>query len=584
MRRPVSKAFVILSLFALILLGFSGYRGGADQPDFPDIYIDAGCAGTHVGSQANPYDDLSDVNWTTGGDNSIFDYLAGSPAASPTIHLNKGDEWREQMTVGCSGTATYPIVITSYGSGAKPIINGSTLVTGWTLDSGNIWKATVDWTTTLVFMDDERGTKETEKVGLDALKKWYLDDANDLLYIYSTSDPDTAYTNPGIEASKYSYAINIAESYITVDELYAEKSLFDVIIVSGGVSNIIIQNCDVYHSRNSSIFCKEVNTLTIDNCRVAEWGGITLYGSTDNKICNTIVKNCIVENVGTDIDGIMVHYDGGASKEAGDNHLIKDNLIQGGENGEGAIDAQSGTNIVVEGNTCKDYPNHAGISMRGTGKVIARRNLIHDCGYGIYVVPGNVVGHEAYYNLVYAVANYGIMVQGGTGHKFYNNTMSILAGGRGIKIEVNDCIIKNNNVVTIDRGALQTLTTVTSMTSDYNCWLRTDNGDVVYSGLSGILNGYNATEVNNGTLYSNEGFGQHSMAYDAIFVDSANDNFMLNPHSPCIDKGTAVGLTRDYVGQPVGQALRASIFEAILRPIISPINFPDIGAYERWDH
>jgi len=104
-----------------------------DQPDFPLIYIDEGCAGTHVGSEANPYDDLSDINWTTGGDNSIYDYLDGTPSQSPTIYLNMGDEWREQLTVGCSGTATYPIVIGAYGSGADPIINGADVEATWTV-------------------------------------------------------------------------------------------------------------------------------------------------------------------------------------------------------------------------------------------------------------------------------------------------------------------------------------------------------------------------------------------------------------------------------------------------------------------
>ncbi len=84
------------------------------------------------GSQAAPYNELSDINWTTGGDNSIYDYLDGTPSESPTIYLQKGDTWREQMTVGCSGTATYPIVITSYGSGNDPIINGARVIETWT--------------------------------------------------------------------------------------------------------------------------------------------------------------------------------------------------------------------------------------------------------------------------------------------------------------------------------------------------------------------------------------------------------------------------------------------------------------------
>ena len=117
------KFWLILGIIILFSsIGMTPSRS-ADQANFPDIYIDGSSAGD--GSLASPYSNISDINWTTGGDNSIFDYLAGSPAASPTIHLAKDGEWREVMTAGASGTAAYPIIITSYGSGADPIINGA---------------------------------------------------------------------------------------------------------------------------------------------------------------------------------------------------------------------------------------------------------------------------------------------------------------------------------------------------------------------------------------------------------------------------------------------------------------------------
>ena len=131
------RKYWILGVVLIVLLSVGFYPGGlADQPDFPLIYIDEGCAGTHVGSAANPYDDLSDINWTTEGDNSIYDYLAGSPSQSPTIYLNMGDIWRERLIISCSGTATYPIVLDAYGSGADPIINGMDVIEGWAAYSG----------------------------------------------------------------------------------------------------------------------------------------------------------------------------------------------------------------------------------------------------------------------------------------------------------------------------------------------------------------------------------------------------------------------------------------------------------------
>ena len=126
----IALVFIVLLATGL---GFTpGVGGGADQVDFPAIYIDASVGDGGVGSQADPYNNLSDVNWTTGGDNSIFDYLAGSPSESPTIYLKKGQTWRETMTVGASGLAAYPIVVTAYGEGADPIINGADVIETWT--------------------------------------------------------------------------------------------------------------------------------------------------------------------------------------------------------------------------------------------------------------------------------------------------------------------------------------------------------------------------------------------------------------------------------------------------------------------
>jgi len=126
-------------------IGAFEYTGGGNQPDFPNIYIDSSYGDGGVGSQADPYNDLSDINWTTGGDNSIYDYYAGSPTASVKIYSKRDGLWREMLITGCSGTETYPIIITSYGSGDNPLILGSTdadIAGSWSrYDSQNILHA-----------------------------------------------------------------------------------------------------------------------------------------------------------------------------------------------------------------------------------------------------------------------------------------------------------------------------------------------------------------------------------------------------------------------------------------------------------
>lgn len=48
-----------------------------------------------------------------------------------TISFKKGEIWREQLTIPSSGTADNLIVFNSYGSGNKPQIIGSSLISGW---------------------------------------------------------------------------------------------------------------------------------------------------------------------------------------------------------------------------------------------------------------------------------------------------------------------------------------------------------------------------------------------------------------------------------------------------------------------
>jgi len=63
---------------------------------------------------------------------TIAQVNAASPAAGDSVLFNKGNEWREQLTVPTSGSDGLPITFGAYGEGADPIINGSDLVGTWT--------------------------------------------------------------------------------------------------------------------------------------------------------------------------------------------------------------------------------------------------------------------------------------------------------------------------------------------------------------------------------------------------------------------------------------------------------------------
>jgi hypothetical protein len=55
------------------------------------------------------------------------------------ILFRRGDMWREELTPPSSGVAGNPITFGAYGSGAKPIINGADIITGWASAGSNLW-------------------------------------------------------------------------------------------------------------------------------------------------------------------------------------------------------------------------------------------------------------------------------------------------------------------------------------------------------------------------------------------------------------------------------------------------------------
>jgi hypothetical protein len=66
------------------------------------------------------------TSWQTINKVNISTFSAGD-----TIFFKCGDTWRENLLVPSSGSSSHNIVFTSYGTGAKPRILGSTAITSW---------------------------------------------------------------------------------------------------------------------------------------------------------------------------------------------------------------------------------------------------------------------------------------------------------------------------------------------------------------------------------------------------------------------------------------------------------------------
>ena len=126
----------IAPLLIMLLFAFPAFAAERN------IYFDSTQLVAGDGSKGNPYNALSQLNWTTGGSNSIFDWSA----ADDDIYINLNGRFnRDPIVQTCSGTSAHPITIRGYGPGAKPMLSYSHHYTGtWTNVAGNLWYTNYD--------------------------------------------------------------------------------------------------------------------------------------------------------------------------------------------------------------------------------------------------------------------------------------------------------------------------------------------------------------------------------------------------------------------------------------------------------
>lgn len=123
-----------------------------------------------------------------------------------TVLFQAGGTWREELI-----PTTNNMTFGSYGTGARPIISGANLYSsGWSAVSGatNVWKVSVgSYQPEQVWFNTVLGSPVSTQAEIIAPNQWlYL---GGYLYVYSKSNPATAYKAPGIEAAQRDSALLI---------------------------------------------------------------------------------------------------------------------------------------------------------------------------------------------------------------------------------------------------------------------------------------------------------------------------------------------------------------------------------------
>ena len=414
-------------------------------------------------------------------------------------------------------------------------------------DTENVWSTALTTDPGAVFFD---GVYGIEAVTLDSGRDWNW--SANVLYVYSTSDPDTAYTDPGIEAAIREFCIDGSDQeYLTFQNLTLEKARTSNLRVdkqtNGGniIIDMVVSNNAGTHGFHIDGESAKINTVTIKDSTVTNYArdigattykGIYLDGSGGD---NFTVQRCIITG---DIVGPDTNMDrNGIEIITGDDVLIESNEVTGTDHG-----------IVLKGATSQDW--------------IIRYNYVHDTADdNLWFVDLNDADGKTYYNLFINAAdngadirdclNAGLMAN----NIFYNSVnWSILPTGADTNVN-----FKNNIVYR-----------ATETTDMYFIYHSTPIGSTfdnnIYYDSTGYCVGAKFAKVGAG---SGETFATwqarpqdaHSLNADPLMTDPDNGDFTLQAGSPCINAGVDVGLTTDYAWNAVPKCSDS---------------LPDIGAYE----
>lgn len=518
--------------------------------DLPTLTVTLASTPTPVPTQTpNPTPTLRSYYVSNAGSDSNNGTSTGTPwqtiahvnaqtfSPGDSILFNRGDTWREQLTIPSSGASGNPITISSYGTGAPPAINGSNLVASgsWTNTSGNVWQAAVTTQPNLVWFNGTPGIAVGSIAAITATYDWFW--STNVLYVYSTSNPGTAYTNPGIESgsSQNNDVVINGQSYITVDGLNLQK--IDRTAFNSSIALVV-----------------NANNVTFQNCVIEEAYGRLVYAYSTTGLSNLTINNCVISGLRNTTAKSTIAFDGTGAAFSNcivEHSVISQNSNAGPTGGDG-IFFDGTTNCTAQYNDISGQSNSIYVKDGAAGTVI-RYNVFHGSFMAVQDRAATVANTntQVSYNIAYAMTGSPAFQSDGdvatnTGSVFYNNVYYEVDNGSDTVgftfADANTGAAMENNIAYLVRpGSAAYVVSAGSTagtTMDYNLW---DNA---------AANGY----VGNwgGTLYTNTQYGAgtkpagqdaHTMISDPKFTNPSSNLFTLQSGSPAIGAGANLGST-----------------------------------------
>lgn len=522
----------------------------------------AGSDGALGTSQGAAWKNISKVN------SSTF-------AAGDRIFFNRGDRWSDAtLLFPSAGAVGNPITIDAYGSGALPQITAAPPITaGWTLHSGNIWKVTATVQPLQVWFNGTRGTGVASIAAIVSANQWFW--SSNVLYVFSTSNPSTAFTTPGVTAPVRNYTIDTnSKSYLTFKNLDVRGGNDGGLYIHGS-HHVVVDTCDCQDNVNYGILsyaavATDIHHETVQFCNLfnnGRWGYSDGFGSSAGGGFNIVTYSNVYLNgwrTGAGATGgILGDFSGGSishnliySNGLGDpvgNNLNHGIYIVSNSMPNGAV--------TIEWNITHD--NRA-FGCQSKSNATVRYNISYNNGKGgfIFGEATSTTTINCYYNLSYNNSGRGIDygLFGGVSltlnlynNTVYNNTISCFH----IADSVPGCAIRNN-IFYAPSG---------TRTYEINPQLTTGvfTKNTLFRVGGGSHIGYNTGVSGDRTFASwvALGFETGSQEADPLFTNAASADFTLQSGSPARDFGGNLSLTPDLAGNTVPNGA-----------------LPDGGAYE----
>jgi parallel beta-helix repeat protein len=371
-------------------------------PSQTAYYVDSvNGSDSNPGTQASPWKTIAKVNATT-------------LSAGQSVFFLSGDTWREELIVSHGGTATSPVTLGAYGSGASPIITGSNLVTaGFTMYSPNVWEKAVTTQPNIVYFNGNLGTPVASPAKITAQFDWYW--SSNILYVWSpaNTDPGAYFQSPGIEAGARNRALETNNtSYITINGLTFRdgNTPFDTTVAIGftTVQGIIFTNCVVERGVATGISTGGNTTsasVTIENSTIRNNGGWGIY--VDNQFTSATFSGNIIYGNGWRSVIDSQEYDGiegalGNANIFGNTVYSNSPVCVSAAYCHGIYADAGSANVNIYQNTVYGNLTGGGIKTRGSA-TIYQNTLYGNYGEGLQVGGNgstNIVV-QAYDNLVY---------------------------------------------------------------------------------------------------------------------------------------------------------------------------------------